>query len=206
MHLNQDLMRRVISTRASSWFMAGVAFHWHINLAVGVEGLAEVSYSQRYRSLTDQWHHTKDRGHLTSYWEWETPHHWIASRGYSGSPLKVIWRLEDCRVHLAAGTEQWALQMYRIVSGGSCCSLFCRAGYRTGGPDNLRGYLPRASHQECCDHCNLYLFVCFVHFSSSVTEVEAKEAKHSDKVLQVLMSKMPVLENESTNILCNQTS
>lgn len=47
MHLNQDLMRRVISTRASSWFMAGVAFHWHINLAVRVEGLAEVSLTPR---------------------------------------------------------------------------------------------------------------------------------------------------------------
>lgn len=42
-HLNQDLMRRVISRRASSWFMAGVAFHWPINLAAGVEDVAGVS-------------------------------------------------------------------------------------------------------------------------------------------------------------------
>lgn len=42
-HLNQDLMRRVFSTRTSSWFIAGVAFHWLMNLAAGVEDLAGVS-------------------------------------------------------------------------------------------------------------------------------------------------------------------
>lgn len=157
MHLNQDLMRMVISTRASSWFMAGLSLAyksgcWGRRLGRGV------SYSQRCRNLTNQWHHTKDRGHLTSYWEWETPRHWIASRGYFGSPLEVIWRLEDYRVHLAAGTEQQDPQMC-IVSGGSCCSLFWRAGYRAGGPDNLQEHLPHASHQKCCNHCNIYLFV-----------------------------------------------
>lgn len=46
-HLNQDLMRKVISTRVSPWFMAGGAFHWHINLAAGVEDLAGVSLTAR---------------------------------------------------------------------------------------------------------------------------------------------------------------
>ena len=45
-----------------------------------------------------------------------------------------------------------------------------------------------------------------VNFSGSVTEVVVRGAKHSDKALQVPMGKMPGLENESTNILGNQTS
>lgn len=40
-----------------------------------------------------------------------------------------------------------------------------------------------------------------VNFSSSVTDVAEQGAKYSDKALQVLVNKMPVLENRSTNIL-----
>lgn len=45
-----------------------------------------------------------------------------------------------------------------------------------------------------------------VNFSSSVAEVVEQRAKHSEKALQVPVSKRPVLENAFTNILCNQTS
>lgn len=50
--------------------MAGVAFHWHINLAAGVEDLAGVSLTARGGGVSqledilpkigDIWHHTED--------------------------------------------------------------------------------------------------------------------------------------------------
>lgn len=142
MHLNSGLMRRFICTRVSSWFMAGMAFHWPINMAAGVECLAGVSLTPRGMGVSqpndvipktgDIRHHTED-GRLHC----QQRVFWITFRG----------DLKARRLQRASGCWHRAVNplMCHIVPVAFCCSLFCRAGIRIGGPDNLREHLLHAS-------------------------------------------------------------
>lgn len=135
--------------------MAGPA----INLAAGVGVLAEVSLTARGVGASqpdaafDIVPRMVDSPPLN------------CQRGYSGSPLEMILRLQQ--IAECGWLPAWAGEPYK-------CAVPCSGGlklqpllggwlqYRKsciGRRGNLQEQVLHASHKECYDHCNLYLFI-----------------------------------------------